>query len=74
MTMTKAAAEEAGLESRVFYDPPFEIWRVLPGNKALDLIDLIIKYDPETPAEVDALGDYLWSHNLIGDLLSLIHI
>jgi|AXCI01.1.fsa_nt_gi hypothetical protein len=70
MTMTKAAAEEAGLESRVFYDPPFEIWRVLPGNKALDLIDLIIKYDPETPAEVDALGDYLWSHNLIGDLLA----
>ena len=54
-------------------EPPFEIWRVLPGNKALDLIDILVKYDPETEAEVDALGDYLWQNNLIGELIACDH-
>jgi hypothetical protein len=54
-------------------EPPFEIWRVLPGNKALDLIDMLVKCDPETATEVDVLGHYLWQHNLIGDLVACDH-
>ncbi|CAM3788698.1 hypothetical protein VRRI112168_00490 [Vreelandella rituensis] len=51
-------------------DAPFEMWRLFPGNKSLDMQHLVLKYQPETAAEVDALGDYLWRNNLIHMLVA----
>lgn len=66
----QASTMQTASRETLFYEAPFEIWRILPGNKALDLIDIIIKYDPETSIEVDFLGNFLWVHNLVGEMIA----
>jgi len=50
-------------------EPSEEIYRVFPGNKALDVLALLFKYRPETQEELEALGAHLWETGAVADCL-----
>lgn len=52
-------------------EPPWEVYRVFPGNKALDVLALLFKYRPETQSELEALGAHLWAQGAVADCLPI---
>lgn len=53
----------------VAMEPPFEIYRIFPGNGALDILALLFKFCPETRAELEVLGAHLWKTGQVAEML-----